>query len=177
MWYPESDIGLNFGALAVHQAVLAAREALASEPAAGAGLKLDVAKSLTTIAWLLQETGKADEAKEVQARNNKIPYLTVKKFAGRKGKSDRVVLVEMFTSAQAPPTVAATLACDALEQTYKPSEVIVISLQEGELHPGFCATTRVIASAPGELIATVTESGVPRRPVSELGETLITPWH
>jgi hypothetical protein len=45
-------------------------------------------------------------------------------FAGRKAKSDRAVLVELFTSAEDPPSVAAALAFDALPRVYKPTEVV-----------------------------------------------------
>jgi len=94
-------------------------------------------KVLSALATALEKTGKADEAKEVQARNNKIPYITPKKFAGRTAKSDRVVLVELFTSTQAPNCVAVALACAALEQTYKPSEVVLLQyhLNRGEADP------------------------------------------
>src|SRR5262249_45989909 len=47
-------------------------------------------------------------------------------FAGRKGKSTRTVLVELFTGAQCPPCVAADLAFDALTKTFKPSDVVLI---------------------------------------------------
>ncbi len=73
----------------------------------------------------LTKAGKADEAKEVETRIKKID-LTIKPmpFAGRKGKSDRVVLVELFTGAECPPCVAADLAFDALGKTFKPGEVV-----------------------------------------------------
>ena len=56
-----------------------------------------------------------------RARADKVPFIAVKPFAGRKGKSDRAVLVELFTGAQCPPCVAADMAFDALPQTYKPT--------------------------------------------------------
>jgi eukaryotic-like serine/threonine-protein kinase len=57
-----SKIGRNEDALAAHRAVLAAREALAADPAAGALAEVDVGRSLTAVAVLLQATGKMDEA-------------------------------------------------------------------------------------------------------------------
>jgi hypothetical protein len=80
---------------------------------------------LDALAAALAKAGKADEAKEVEARAKKID-LTIKPtpFAGRQGKSDRVVLVELFTGAQCPPCVAADLAYDALARGFKPSEVV-----------------------------------------------------
>ena len=55
-------VGRNADALAAHRAVLAAREALAAEPAAGVVAKVDVGRSLTVVAGLLEATGKTDEA-------------------------------------------------------------------------------------------------------------------
>src|SRR5262249_6968030 len=54
-----------------------------------------------------------------------LPF-TPEKFAGRPAKNNRVVLVELFTGAQCPPCVAADMAFDGLEQTYKPSEVVLL---------------------------------------------------
>ena len=55
-------VGRNEDALAAHRAVLAAREALAAEPGAGALAKVDVGRSLIAVAGLLEATGKTDEA-------------------------------------------------------------------------------------------------------------------
>lgn len=81
---------------------------------------------LQALATALAKTGKADEAKEVEARLKKIPAVEVTPFAGRQGKSDRVVLVELFTGAQCPPCVAADLAFDALRKTFKPTEAVLL---------------------------------------------------
>lgn len=93
---------------------------------------------LTMLREALQKNGKADEAKEVQARLDKLeskadqeylkkmPPFKPEPFAGRKTKSDRVVLVELFTGAQCPPCVAADLAFDGLEKTYKPTDVLLL---------------------------------------------------
>jgi hypothetical protein len=48
------------------------------------------------------------------------------KYAGRKGKGDRVVLVEAFTSANAVQPLACAPALDALAATYPPKEVLVL---------------------------------------------------
>ena len=55
-------VGRNEDALAAHRAVLAAREALAAEPGAGALAKVDVGRSLIAVASLLEATSKTDEA-------------------------------------------------------------------------------------------------------------------
>jgi hypothetical protein len=80
---------------------------------------------LDALAAALTKAGKTDEAKEVEARAKKIDLaIKPEPFAGRKGKSDRVVLVELFTGAECPPCVAADLAFDALGKAFKPSEVV-----------------------------------------------------
>ncbi len=55
-------VGRNEDALAAHRAVLAAREAMAAEPGAGAVAKVNVVRSLIAVASLLAATGKTDEA-------------------------------------------------------------------------------------------------------------------
>lgn len=94
----------------------------------------------------LQKTGAEEEAQALQQRladlnarldeeylKSALPF-SVEKYRGRKSKSTRVVLVELFTGTQCPPCVAADLACDAVHQTYSPQEVVVI---EYHLHiPG-----------------------------------------
>ena len=54
------------------------------------------------------------------------PGFATFKFGGRKAKSNRAVLVELFTGAQCPPCVAADLAFDALAKTYGPGEVVLL---------------------------------------------------
>jgi hypothetical protein len=80
---------------------------------------------LETLARALEKSGKADEAKEVSARIDKLDFtIKAEPFAGRKGDSKRAVLVELFTGTQCPPCVAADLAFDALGKAFKPSEVV-----------------------------------------------------
>src|SRR6516164_495980 len=55
-------VGRKEDALAVHRAVLAAREALAAESGTGAATKAEVGLSLTAIATLLTSTEQTDEA-------------------------------------------------------------------------------------------------------------------
>jgi thiol-disulfide isomerase/thioredoxin len=92
---------------------------------------------LTTVVEVYEAAGRADDAKDLQKR---LAELEEKDFAayvksapfrpdpfeGRKGKSDRVVLVELFTGAECPPCVAADLAFDALAKTYKATEVVLL---------------------------------------------------
>jgi len=86
---------------------------------------------LDILAAALKKAGKADEAKEVEARIDKLnPEIKPKPFAGRKAKSDRVVLVELFTGAECPPCLAADKAFDALEKTYKPGEVVLLEYHQ-----------------------------------------------
>jgi hypothetical protein len=88
--------------------------------------KATVNKVLETLAAALDKDGKADEAKEVRARLKKTDLEKPEPFVGRKGKSERVVLVELFTGAECPPCVAADKAFDALGKAFKPSEVILL---------------------------------------------------
>jgi serine/threonine protein kinase/tetratricopeptide (TPR) repeat protein len=61
-------IGRSEDAMAAHQAVLATREKLAAEPGADPAILADVGSSLTEVAYLLQLTGKSDEALKTYRR-------------------------------------------------------------------------------------------------------------
>jgi hypothetical protein len=63
------------------------------------------------------------EERDEREESARAPFQP-KPFAGRKGGSNRAVLVELFTGAECPPCVAADLAFDALGKAYKPTEVI-----------------------------------------------------
>lgn len=94
-------------------------------------------KVLETVSLALTKAGKADEAKtyasqiaKLEARDyteyaKNLPFKPAA-FAGRKGKSDRGVLVEVFTGAECPPCAAVDLAFDGLMKTYKPEDVILL---------------------------------------------------
>jgi hypothetical protein len=56
----------------------------------------------------------------------KVPPFKPKAFEGRKSKSDRVAVMELFTGAQCPPCVAADVAFDALQKAYQPTELVLI---------------------------------------------------
>ena len=85
---------------------------------------------LDVLAEALKNTGKEQEAKAVATQSAQIELFKRPTFPGRKDKSDRVVLVELFTGAQCPPCVAADLAFDALAKTYKPTEVALLQYHE-----------------------------------------------
>jgi hypothetical protein len=92
---------------------------------------------LESIESVLTRAGKGDDAKELRARLakleekdladyiKKLPFKA-DRFEGRKSRSERAVLVELFTGAECPPCVAADLGFDALEKTYKRNEVILL---------------------------------------------------
>jgi hypothetical protein len=63
------------------------------------------------------------EERDEREESARAPFQP-RPFAGRKGASNRAVLVELFTGAECPPCVAADLAFDALGKAYKPTEVI-----------------------------------------------------
>jgi hypothetical protein len=56
----------------------------------------------------------------------KVPPFKPESFAGRKGAGDRIVALELFTGAECPPCVAADVAFDALEKSYKPTDLVLI---------------------------------------------------
>jgi hypothetical protein len=99
-------------------------------------------QTLDTLARVLRKAKKDADAKDVEARAAKLetrdyaeyaktnPPFKPDEYKGRKGKSDRAVLVELFTGAECAPCVAVDLAFDALERTYKPSEVMLLQYHE-----------------------------------------------
>jgi thiol-disulfide isomerase/thioredoxin len=121
-----------FADLALAQARRAERMLSDDDDAASRILVLDaLAKALT-------KAGKPDDAKPLLAQVTKLeardyadyaktnPPFKAEAFAGRKGKSERAVLVEVFTGAECPPCAAVDLAFDALLKTYKPTEVVLL---------------------------------------------------
>jgi hypothetical protein len=86
----------------------------------------------------LTAVGKKDEARKWTARIEKLEDqldkefaknnidFEIEKFTGRKGKSQRAVLVELFTGAQCPPCVSADIAFDAGMKSYKPADVVFL---------------------------------------------------
>ncbi len=94
--------------------------------------------ALKLVVSALKKAGKAEQAKEADAKLAKLEEGLDKEFlktavpfkpepfAGRKGKSDRVAVVELFTGAQCPPCVSADIAFDAGLKAYKPSEALFL---------------------------------------------------
>jgi hypothetical protein len=86
----------------------------------------------------LNKSGQADAAKTYDVRlakledvldkeySQKMPGFKGTAYEGRKSKSERAVFMELFTGATCPPCVAADLAFDVLQKSYKPSELVVI---------------------------------------------------
>jgi hypothetical protein len=76
----------------------------------------------------LTETGTTAGLKALDARLDRLEpeVVRVTPYQGRKEKSQRVAVMELFTGAQCPPCVAADLAFGALEHTYKTSELVLI---------------------------------------------------
>jgi len=58
--------------------------------------------------------------------HSKVPPFKAPAFAGRKGKSDRVVVMELFTGAQCPPCVASDVAFDVLMKNYKHTDLVMM---------------------------------------------------
>jgi hypothetical protein len=99
-------------------------------------------QALTTIADILRAGKQADELKTVETRIDKLEgeayteysktslNFKTEKFAGRKGKSKRAVLVELFTGAMCPPCVAADMGFDGLEKTYSDKDVVLLQYHQ-----------------------------------------------
>jgi hypothetical protein len=82
---------------------------------------------LETLASALERAGKADEAKEVTGRIEKIDLsVRTQTYPGRGEKSTRVAVMELFTGTECPPCVAADLGFDALVKTFKPADVVLL---------------------------------------------------
>jgi hypothetical protein len=97
--------------------------------------RAEVAKALASAA---EVGGEADVAKAARAKADKlnseldaeyhknVPPFKPDASSGVTRKSDKVLLMELFTGAQCPPCVAADVAFDGLIQTYKPSEIVFL---------------------------------------------------
>ncbi|WP_439627238.1 hypothetical protein [Gemmata sp.] len=121
----------GFADLAVAQAKRAERLLTDDDDAATRMKVLDV------VVQALNKAGKPDDAKPYAAQMAKLeardfadyaksfPFKTTE-FAGRKMKSDRGVLVEVFTGAECPPCAAVDLAFDGLLKTYPPADVVLL---------------------------------------------------
>lgn len=84
----------------------------------GAG-KLDDAKATDSV------LAKLESALDTEYLKKGLPF-TPTAFAGRKDGANRVAVMELFTGAQCPPCVAADVAFDALEKTYKHTDVVLL---------------------------------------------------
>jgi thiol-disulfide isomerase/thioredoxin len=98
----------------------------------------DKLRILAMLATALKKAGEKDSLPALQKRidmletvaheenEKRIMKFKPAKFAGRKVKSDRAVLVELFTGAYCPPCVAADVAFDALGKAFTRSEVVLL---------------------------------------------------
>lgn len=147
-----SKVSTEFGsryqmdmALQLSRALTARKQpALAADYAAKAELLLNdkspldlQVRVLEQLEQTLKAAGRTDQLKPIADRLEKVnklldeEYLTkvppfkVEPFT-RKGKSERVVVVELFTGAQCPPCVSADVAFDALGKTFKATDVVML---------------------------------------------------
>jgi hypothetical protein len=96
---------------------------------------------------LEERIAKAESALDQQFLKNAVPFTT-ERYQGRKGGSNRVAVLELFTGAQCPPCVAADIAFDAALKVYEPSEVVLLQYH---LHiPGPDPLTNPVAEARAE---------------------------
>jgi hypothetical protein len=92
-----------------------------------------VKRVLDVLALAQEKAGRKQDAAKTQLRIKKLTFpIKLNKYAGRKAKSDRVVLAELFTASndKAKPCVPADAAAAALLKSYKPSEVAVLVYQQ-----------------------------------------------
>jgi hypothetical protein len=95
-------------------------------------------RTLAGVAELMRAIDKKDEAQAMDTRIENLEgsahaeyskdalNFKPEKFAGRKGKSKRIVLVELFTGAMCIPCVAADMGFDGLDKTYSDKEVVLL---------------------------------------------------
>ncbi len=96
-------------------------------------------KVLTTYRTILESMGKTAELPALDERIAKleirvdqeylasVPPFKPEPYAGRKEASaNKVVVMELFTGAQCPPCVAADVAFDALEKSYKHTDLLLL---------------------------------------------------
>jgi hypothetical protein len=119
-------------AVALEQAKLA--EGLL-EPSDGLSTQIQL---LGMVMQALARVGRADEVRQVKARiaelerkdfeehEQKVFTFKPSPYPGRRAKSDRAVLFELFTGSECPPCVAADIGFEAVERSYKPTEVILL---------------------------------------------------
>lgn len=114
---------------------------------------------LTTLGTALKNAGKTEQTKEVDQRIDKLENVAYKeytakalefpvaKYTGRRGKSERAVLVELFTGAQCPPCVGADLAFDALSKTFNAKEVVLLEYHLHVPQPDALTNSDTVARA------------------------------
>lgn len=95
-------------------------------------------QALTDLVGILRAANEKKEVAALEARIEKLEpqafteyskdalNFKTEKFAGRKGKSKRAVLVELFTGAMCPPCVAADMSFDGLQKAYSDKEVVLL---------------------------------------------------
>ncbi len=95
-------------------------------------------EALRVLSKALHKAGSDADAKEIDAERARIddeldreflksavPF-TPEVFKGRRGTSDRVAVLELFTGAECPPCIAPDIAFDALRTTFKPGELVLL---------------------------------------------------
>jgi hypothetical protein len=136
----QSEINKQLAAALVNQEKYSTQAVEYAHKAAGL-LRDDTAPAqqaelLTILVGALKKAGKPFDAEEKRLSKleadldreylTKVQPFKPESFDGRKEKSDRAVVMELFTGAQCPPCVAADVAFDVLQKTYKPTDVVLI---------------------------------------------------
>ena len=119
---------------------------------------LEQVRFLSTLSSALSKSSAKEKAKEIEGRIEKLEEIAFAEYAKSaldfvppkvdKIKSERPVLVELFTGAMCPPCVAADLAFDAIEKSFPSSAVVLLQYH---LHiPGPDALTNPDCEKRGE---------------------------
>ncbi len=109
----EADLGEN--ATAEQRSTIAKRIASAAELVGNTELAATATERVRELEALLDEEYRKS-----------VPPFEPSEFAGRNDDSSRVVLMELFTGAQCPPCVAADVAFDALQESFEPTELVLL---------------------------------------------------
>jgi hypothetical protein len=138
-WPAEINGQLALAFLAGRKHGLAIEHANAAETALNNQSSLEQqVKVLQVVSRVLTDAGKVAELKRVSARLDKLekgldedyvahlPSFKAPKYGGRKGPSDRVVVMELFTGAQCPDCPPADVASEVLQKTYTPNELVLL---------------------------------------------------
>jgi serine/threonine-protein kinase len=147
-------VGSKEDALNAHRAVLAGREALAAEPGTQAWATVDVGRSLTSVAGLLEATGRTGEALAMYRRSESL-------LAGPAGTD---------ATARAALAACRTRLGDLLSRTGDPALALAVYKQARVDQEALAAAPGAAAEARRDLADTVNRTGILLRATGQPAE-------